>query len=91
MKSPSRYEELPAGAGHEELLGLPAIHRSRIQYIRSPGRRHREFQRIPVDVCSLNQLLRKDFRQLMQESGCLRQVDSDGKDDRDGDRTLTEV
>ena len=68
--------------GREELLGvtvtLQVIGRSRIQNIRACGRHREEFRRIPVDVCSLNQLLRKDFRQLMQESGCLKQVDSDG-------------
>lgn len=68
--------------GREELLGvtvtLQVIGRSRIQNIRACGRYREEFRRIPVEVCSLNQLLRKDFRQLMQESGCLKQVDSDG-------------
>ena len=66
----------------EELLGmtvsLQVIGRSMIQNIRACGRHREGFRRIPVDVCSLNQLLPKDFRQLMQGSGCLKQVDSDG-------------
>ena len=79
----------------EELLGmtvsLQVIGRSRIQNIRACGRHREGFRRIPVDVYSLNQLLRKDFRQLMQQSGCLKEVGSDGWNDRNGDRSLTEV
>jgi hypothetical protein len=68
--------------GREELLGvtvtLQEIGRSWIQNIRVCRRCREEFLRIPVDVYSLNQLLRKDFRQLMQQSGCLKEVGSDG-------------
>ena len=68
--------------GREELLGvtvtLQVIGRSRTQNIRACHRCREEFLRIPVDVYSLNQLLRKDFRQLMQQSGCLKEVGSDG-------------
>ena len=82
--------------GRDELFGvteaLPASERCfRTANIRSANLSCRDFERIPVDVCSLNQLLRKGFRHVMDESECLRQVDSDGRNVRDGDRTLTEV